>query len=202
MNENRPVIPRSGELLSRRSSRLLVVDMQEKLLPLIPVAEKLTFNCRRLIEGAGIMQVPVSATEQYPRGLGPTVETLRELLGDLPEKVRFSCAEALNWGGAAEPGNDRFQVVVAGIEAHVCVQQTVLDLLALGYQVYVVADAVASRGKFDWKIALDRMANSGAVLTTTESVLFEWCEAAGSPEFKEISRLVKQTAGQLTARTR
>jgi isochorismate hydrolase len=96
----------------------------------------------------------------------------------------------LNWGTAAELPDERDQIVVAGIECHVCVQHTVLDLLSHGFRVFIPADAVASRHKLDWKIALDRMSTSGATVTTTESVLFEWCEAAGTPEFKEISRLI------------
>ena len=183
---------RSNELVSRHDSRLLIVDVQEKLLPRIHAAERMVTTCRRLIQGAKILGVPVFATEQYPSGLGPTTPALAELLPDLPSKLRFSCAEVLNWGPAAEQADQKFQIVVAGIEAHVCVLQTVLDLLSMGYQVFVPADAVSSRKEFDWKIALERMANSGAVITTSESVLFEWCEVAGTPEFKQISQLVKE----------
>jgi len=185
---------RSSELLARASSRLLIVDVQQKLIPHIPVAESLTSNCEKLIRAAGILGVPVSATEQYPQGLGKTVAELSALLpgsadGSIAEKLRFSCAEVLEWG-TASADVERYQIVVAGIEAHVCVQQTVLDLLSCGFRLYVVADAVASRKKFDWQIALQRMADAGAVVTTTESVLFEWCEAAGTAEFKQISRLI------------
>jgi len=177
--------------MSRQDCRLLIVDVQDKLVPAIPVAETLIYNCRRLIQGAGILGVPVSATEQYPKGLGHTIGELKELIGEAPDKVRFSCAEVLNWGSAAEEPDSRDQVVVAGMEAHVCVLQTALDLLAQGYRVYVAADAVGSRSKLDWKIALDRLSACGAVVTTTESVLFEWCETAGSPEFRQISKLIQ-----------
>ena len=190
MNDRPDKSLRSTELLSRGNSRLLIVDMQQKLLPLIPVADRVIRNCRRLIEGARILSVPVFATEQYPKGLGGTVPELAELLAGIPSKVRFSCTEVLNWGAAAEQADDRDQVVVAGIECHVCIQHTALDLLAQGYRVFLPADAVASRHKLDWKIALERMSASGATLTTTESVLFEWCEVSGTPEFKEISRLI------------
>lgn len=178
---------RSRELMSRHDSRLLIVDVQEKLLPAIPVAETLTFNCRRLLQGARTLKVPVFATEQYPQGLGGTIPDLKELLEETHDKVRFSCAEVLDWGQAG----DRDQIVVAGMEAHVCVLQTALDLLAQGFRVFVPADAVGSRFKLDWKIGLDRLAACGAVITTTESVLFEWCEVAGSSEFKEISQLIR-----------
>jgi len=147
-------------------------------------------NFRRLIQVAVILDVEVFANEQYPIGLGGTVPELADLLDSVPEKLRFSCAEVLAWGNAAQEDDDRHQVVVAGIEAHVCVQQTVLDLISQGFRVYVPADAVASRKKLDWKIALERMTLSGAIITTTESVLFEWCEVAGTPEFKQISKLI------------
>lgn len=182
---------RSTELMSREASRLLVVDVQEKLLPTIAGAEKLVAKCRRLIEGAKLLSVPVFVTEQYPKGLGPTAAALAELVPDRPAKLRFSCAEVLQWGPAAEQADNRHQVVVCGMETHVCVLQTCLDLVALGYQVFVAADAVASRNEFDWKTALDRMASSGVIVCTMESVLFEWCSVAGSPEFKTMSGWLK-----------
>ncbi len=184
---------RSHELMSRESSRLLIIDMQEKLLPAIPVREQLLTNQVRLIAAAKLFGVPISVTEQYPRGLGPTAAELRSQLPGLAirDKVRFSAAECLGWGTAAESIDARHQVVVAGIEAHVCVLQTVLDLLAGGFQVFVVGDAVGSRSKLNWEIAFRRMSAAGAIVSSTESVLFEWCEVAGSPEFKQISQLIK-----------
>jgi len=182
---------RSPELLSRGDSRLLIVDMQEKLLPFIPVAGKVIRNCRRLIEGAQALGVPIYSTEQYPKGLGATTPELAPFFDAIPAKQRFSGAQALGWGIAGSQPDDRFKIVVAGIEAHVCVQQTALDLMAQGFRVFIPADAVASRGKLDWKIALDRLSASGATLATTESVLFEWCETSAAPEFKQISKLIK-----------
>lgn len=190
MEDNNPIYLRSGEMLSREDSRLLVVDVQEKLLPHIPVAEKLIENCRRMIQAAQILGIPAETTEQYPRGLGPTTPRVAELLDEFPEKLRFSCAEVLGWGTAGDCDDGRHRVVVVGIEAHVCVQQTVLDLLAHGFQVYVAADGVASRNKFDWEIALRRMESSGATISTCEAIMFEWAEVAGTPEFKQISKLV------------
>ena len=184
---------RSPELLSRATSRLLVVDVQEKLIPAIVRGEELIQNCVRLVQGAKILGIPAAATEQYPKGLGKTTGSLATLFESIPEKLRFSCAEVLDWGRSSADAteSDRFQIVVCGIEAHVCVLQTVLDLIAQGFQVFVPADAVASRRELDWKFALDRMAASGAVICTLESVLYEWCEVAGTPEFKQISQLVK-----------
>lgn len=181
---------RSPELLTSENSRLLIVDVQEKLLPLIPVAEQLVHNCRRLLDGAKIVSVPAFGTEQYPKGLGHTKAELAERLGPMPEKVCFSCVPALGWGTAAELTDDRDQIVVAGMETHVCVLQTVLDLIAGGFRVHVPADAVASRSEMDWQIALERMASSGATITTVEAVLFEWCRQAGTPVFKEIQKLI------------
>ncbi|NOX55428.1 MAG: hydrolase [Planctomycetes bacterium] len=186
--------PRSIELLGRDDSRLLIVDVQERLLAHISVADSLVANCRKLVRAAQILDIPISATEQYPKGLGRTAPELSELLGEIPEKLRFSCSECLAWPPAAEAPDGRHKVIVAGIESHVCVLQTALDLMAIGYRVYVPADAVASRKKFDWKMALERLRLSGAVVTSTESVLFEWCEVAGTPEFKQISELVKDSS--------
>lgn len=192
MSSARAPYVRSSELLSRHDCRLLIVDVQEKLVPLLWQGDRIVANCRKLIEGAKILGVPVSATEQYPKGLGRTVPELARLLAPPIEKLRFSCGEALDWGTAAEQPDGRHQVVVAGIETHVCVMQTVLDLLTAGYQVFVPADALSSRSELDWDVALRRMAGNGATIVTTESVLFEWCEVSGSPEFKQISTLIKQ----------
>lgn len=189
-----PAYLRSVDLLSRDDTRLLIVDMQAKLVPTIPVAAEITANCIKLLRAAQLLGPPAFATEQYPRGLGPTVPGISELLEHRPEKLRFSCSEVLDWGTATEPTDhslrDRTKVVVTGIETHVCVLQTVFDLMAAGFLVYVPADAVGSRSKQDWRIALDRMAGGGAVITTTESVLFEWCACAGTDEFQQVSRLV------------
>ena len=182
---------RSSELLSRQNSLLVVVDVQEKLAPLICETERLLANCEKLVGCAKLFAVPLFATEQYPQGLGPTVPALTEHLTDRPLKLRFSCAEVLNWPPAAERTDGRFQVVLCGIEAHVCVLQTAFDLLAAGYQVFLAADAVGSRRQLDWKIALERLAASGATIVTTESVLFEWCETAEAAEFKQFVAIVK-----------
>ncbi len=181
---------RNPDLLSAANSRLLIVDVQDKLLPPISNGPRLVHNCRRLIDGAKVVSVPVYGTEQYPQGLGPTTAELATRMGPRIDKVIFSCAAVLGWGQAADVSDEREQVVVAGMETHVCVMQTVLDLIAGGFRVYVPVDAVGSRGELDAKIALERMAASGATLTTVESVLFEWAEKAGTPEFKQIQKLI------------
>lgn len=186
MNTSTP--HRSSELFRRQSSRLLLIDLQERLVPVIPDREALLARCRMLAQGAQMLGIPIHGTEQYPKGLGTTLPEIAQFVSDRPEKVRFSCTDCLGWN---PPGpEDRFQIVVAGIEAHVCVQQTVLDLLSLGYQVQVAVDAVSSRNDLDKQVAFRRMELSGATITTTEAVLFEWCETAGTPEFKAISKLV------------
>lgn len=176
--------------MSRGDAALLVIDVQERLLPAIHDYRRVVWNCGRLIDGARILGVPVTGTEQYPKGLGRTVPELAQRLGALPEKLTFSCRECAE---AFQPLLDdgRNKLLICGIEAHVCVQQTVYDMLAAGWQVYVAVDGVGSRTELDCRTALARMALAGAVLTTTEAALFEWCERAGTPEFKKISQLVR-----------
>lgn len=182
---------RSHDLMSRDDTSVLVVDVQEKLLRVILNRDVLVWNIRRLIDGARVLGLPVAATEQYPQGLGKTVSPLAERLGEIPAKLMFSCRECAGlFRDLAERG--RHKILVAGIESHVCVQQTVFDLLSEGFRVYVAVDAVSSRRELDLRTALHRMESAGATLTTTEAALFEWCEVAGSAEFKQISVLVRE----------
>lgn len=183
-------LPRSPELMSRDDTALLVVDVQEKLIGLVPGHARIIWNIRRLIDAARVMGLPVAATEQYPQGLGGTVSPLAELLESPVAKVAFSCGACADLVADWPPQIQR--VLVAGIESHVCIQQTVLDLLAAGFRVYVAVDAVGARFAIDHEVAMHRMESSGAVLTTTEAAMFEWCEAAGTPEFKVVSRLVRE----------
>ena len=183
---------RSPELLTRHESGLLVVDVQQKLLPLIPRSAHLVWNIRRLLDAAHLLGVPCWATEQYPQGLGHTHPELAARLPPPPPKRRFSCC-----GCGPIPDEwvrlGRTKIVVAGIETHVCVLQTVMDLVGEGFHVYVVADATAARFAIDHEIALRRMETHGATLTTCESVMFEWCETSEAPEFKQLSQLIRET---------
>jgi nicotinamidase-related amidase len=184
-------LPRSPELMNRDDTALLVIDVQGKLVTLIPGHQLLVWNIGRLIDGAKILGLPVLATEQYPKGLGPTAPELAGKLGTVPAKTAFSCGECGElFEGLEKKGIHR--VLVCGIEAHVCVQQTVHDLLAAGFRVYLAVDAIGARGKIDYEAALRRMESSGATLTTVEAALFEWCDVAGTPEFKQISTMIKQ----------
>ncbi len=183
---------RSPELMNRDDTALVVVDVQEKLIPLVAGHERIAWNIRRLLDGAKILGVAAEATEQYPKGLGPTVAELAERIDrPIPEKLHFSCAACDElFSGLTQQGIHR--ALLCGIEAHVCVQQTALDLMAAGFRVYLAVDAIGSRHAQDQEIALRRMESSGATLTTTEAALFEWCEDSGTPEFKQISQLVRE----------
>jgi len=198
--ENTDLLPRSPELMSRGDTALLVVDVQEKLTAAIADAPRVIWNIRRLIDAARILGLPVSATEQYPKGLGPTVAELAGRLGAVPSKLTFSaggCPELSAW---LQELRDRgvYKMLLCGIEAHVCVAQTAMDLMADGWRVFVAIDAVGSRFDADYQAALRRMDSAGAVLTTVEAAMFEWCETAAAPEFKQISRLARETvASQL-----
>jgi len=169
---------------------LLVIDVQEKLLPLIPDARRLVLNIRFLLEIAETLHLAVQATEQYPKGLGPTTPELAMRLPARPDKTAFSCCAVPSVVQGFRTAGRR-QLLLAGIEAHVCVQQTALELLAEGFEVFIAADAVASRAAVDREFALRRMEQAGCILTTTEAAAFEWVGQAGTPEFKTLSRLVQ-----------
>lgn len=179
--------------LNRDDGLLFVIDTQEKLLPAIHDADAVVEACRLMIRAAGIFGMPIVLTEQYRKGLGATVPRIMELLEPLRvepiDKVLFSgytpgVRDALERAG-------RNQIIVVGIESHVCVQQTVLDLLQVDYKVWVCADAVGSRRPFDREMALPRMRQAGAFVTTTESAIFELAREAGTDLFKQILEIVK-----------
>jgi nicotinamidase-related amidase len=184
--------PRSPELMDAECSALLVVDAQQKLLEFIPGQAAIVWNIRRLLDAAAILGVPFSGTEQYPDKLSPTVPELKDRLGPLADKLAFSacvCSEVFDrW-----EQDRRDRVLVCGIETHVCVAQTAFDLTSAGFTVYVAVDAVGARREIDHQTALRRMESAGIVLTTAEAVMFEWCRVAGTPEFKQISALAKES---------
>jgi nicotinamidase-related amidase len=176
--------------MSAADTGLLVIDVQEKLLPLIPDAQGLVYNVGFLIDAARLLDMTVQATEQYPRGLGPSAPEIASRIAHRPDKVGFSSCcvpevvEAFHRGA-------RPKVVLCGMETHVCVLNTALDLLALDFRVYVAVDAVASRYRIDHDVALRRLEQAGAILTTAEGCVFEWVGGSAHPRFKEISRLVQ-----------
>ncbi len=177
--------------LSAADTALLVIDVQEKLLPKIRGADVLERNIAFLIDSARLLDMPVLATEQYPKGLGPTVAGLARRLPVRPDKVAFSCAAVPSVVDTLHR-EARPKVVLAGIETHVCVLNTALDLLAMDFRVYVAVDAVGSRYAVDHDYALQRMDRAGVVLTTAETVAFESVGGANHPAFKGISALVQE----------
>jgi nicotinamidase-related amidase len=188
-------LPRSPELMNREDSALLVVDAQEKLLSVIPDQARIVWNIRRLLDAAKELGVAIAGTEQYPERLSSTVPELKKRIGPAPDKLCFSACEC---GDIFErwKSEGRYRVLICGIETHVCILQTALDLAAGGFEAYVAVDAVGSRAAIDHAIALRRMESAGAILTTTETAMFEWCRTARIPEFKRISALAKEKAPQ------
>ena len=190
--EKTNALPRSPDMMSAEDTALLVVDAQVKLLEIIPQRARLVWNIRRLLDAADALHVPIAATEQYPERLSPTVPELRERIGKAPSKMCFSacvCGEIFEQWRA----DSRYRVLLCGIETHVCIMQTALDLAAAGFEPYVAVDAVGARYAIDHETALRRMESSGVSLTTTETAMFEWCRTAARPEFKKISALAKES---------
>ncbi len=182
---------RSPHLLDRNSSALLVVDVQQKLIPTIDSAEQVVAKSKQLMDAARILGVPLLVSEQYPKGLGATVESLDVSQASVvAEKTMFSCRECDSIMDFLINESIR-TVLLCGIEAHVCVTQTAFDLLASGFDVHVAVDAIGSRNSMDRETAVSRMSMHGIVTTTTEAAIFEWCESASASEFKQISQLVK-----------
>lgn len=176
-------------LITDARSCLLIVDMQERLVPVIHGVEEQLQHIQWLLQIARRLHVPVLASEQYPQGLGPTVTPLREQLApdECLEKIHFACT-ADDSCATHLRALDRDQWVVVGAESHVCVLQTVLGLRGWGHEVYVVAEGVGSRRPADRQLALARMAQAGATLVSREMVAFEWLHRAGTEHFREISR--------------
>jgi nicotinamidase-related amidase len=179
-------------LISRAESQLLVVDVQERLAPAMEPGRPFSAACARLVEAANMLKIPVIASEQYPKGLGRTVPELAGLVSeaDRYEKMEFSCY-AKGPIRAALAGAKRPQVVLAGIEAHVCVLQTALELSEAGSAVFVATDATASRRPESRETAFRRMAAAGIALVTLEMVLFEWLRSAADPDFRAVSKLIR-----------
>jgi nicotinamidase-related amidase len=176
--------------LTAADSVLVVIDIQDRLLAKIPTAAALVRNTAFLLDAAALLCVPAVGTEQYPKGLGPTTaEIARRLPVSPPAKTAFSCCGAAGFLSDLR-GLGRSSVVLAGMETHVCVLHTALDLLDAGFTVYIPADALASRAAIDHDTALRRLERAGAVPTTAEAVAFEWVADSSHPQFKAVSKLV------------
>ena len=178
-------------LLSPATTLVAVVDIQERLIPAIPAAPGVLARAIRLARAARLLDVRTALTEQYPKGLGPTPPELASLLPPALTKTAFSCCGCDAFTALIDaPPHPLHAVVLCGLETHVCIAQTAFDLLARGLRVFIAADAVASRHALDHDIGLRRLESSGAVLTTTEAILFEWLRDASHPHFKAIQKLV------------
>jgi nicotinamidase-related amidase len=182
----------AGAKLDPSRAALVVIDIQEAFRKAVPVFDDVARAAGVLVEGAKVVGTPIAITEQYPKGLGHTVPEVAEHLpkgADPIEKVVFSAVEAdgFDLGGAD-------QVLVCGIETHVCVNQTVIDLLAGGVDVHVAEDAVGSRSKQNWRLGLEKVERAGATLTSVETALFELVRRAGTDEFKQVQKLILEYA--------
>lgn len=179
-------------MLTTKHTLLLVIDVQGKLADLAWRAETIQKNVGVLIEGAKVLDIPMVATEQYPKGLGATIPSIAEKLGNarIFEKDSFSCCANYDFEVMLTEMH-KTDIIVCGIETHVCVYQTVRDLLALGYNVHLVTDAVSSRTEENWKLGVRNCETLGAKLTSVEMVLFELLRVSGTEQFKAISKLVK-----------
>ncbi|CAH2030441.1 hydrolase [Trichlorobacter ammonificans] len=180
--------------LSAEQSVLLVIDVQERLCKAMDqqVLEQLTANTGILLEAAAELQIPVMITEQYVKGLGETVPELLAKAGEAPrfEKMSFGCCGSTDFTDTLRAMGRR-QIIITGMETHVCVLQSALELLDAGYTVHVVRDAVMSRARRNWQTALEIMQQAGGVATCTEAVLFQWMKVAGTESFRKLSKLVR-----------
>jgi nicotinamidase-related amidase len=176
----------------RAKAALAVTDIQERLLPSIFEGDRVVRNAVRLIKGARVLGIPILVTEQYKKGLGATTAAVAGEIADLPvmEKIAFSACGAAGFEKALK-AKKISDVILCGIEAHVCVSQTCLDLLDKGFRVFIAVDAMSSRTTDNHFIAIERMRDAGGIVVSTEMVLFELLEKAGTEEFKQILALVK-----------
>ena len=181
--------------LTRETTVLAVVDLQERLLGAFPEERRASVvrYASICVEMAKTMKIPIIVTEQYPKGLGPTVAEIRNAVGEdfAPiEKIVFSCGRSPEFKAALAATGKR-DVLICGVETHVCVLQTALDLAGDGYRIHVPADAVMSRRDLDWRTGLQLMEKAGAVIGTTEIFAFQLLERAGTDEFKTVSKLIR-----------
>ncbi len=180
--------------LDREKTALVVVDIQERMMKAIPqsVGSRVVQSSSTLIQAATRLGLPVIITEQYPKGLGPTLESVKALAPEVTpiDKTSFSCCGDEKFLAALR-ATGRTSVILCGVEAHICVYMTARDLLNAGFDVFVAADAVASRSKMNWRIGLNLCTTAGAVLSNTETICFDLLKKAGGDDFKFISGLIK-----------
>lgn len=174
-------------------SILLVIDLQERLLPSIKLKDNVIWETNKLIETANILDIPVIISEQSPNKLGKTDKRIKHS-NDRYKLVKdtFSCGKCKELHDILKLHTIKY-IIITGIESHICVQQTVIDLIASGYIVILAIDAISSRKEIDHEIAIRRMNSCGALISTVESIIFEWCETSNRKEFKDISSIVKKS---------
>lgn len=182
---------RHEQLIDKYKTLAVVVDYQEKMVAAMPDKHETSAQMKRLLEGLTILGVPILATEQYPAGLGPTVSEVKQYLEEdkIAEKMTFSCCGIDAFEEMLDNAK-RGQVILMGVECHVCVLQTALDLIANGYQVFVPLETTCSRNEIHRDNALERMKNAGTIVTNVESVLFELMYEAGTEDFKKVRKLI------------
>ncbi len=188
------MVQASDRLMNRSASHLLIIDIQEKLVPTIHAVDAMIERTRFLIETARVLNVPISLTEQYPKGRGSTAPALLAACGDASAvfaKTSFSCLRDEAIAAHLNSFPDRRQLVLVGMEAHVCVLQTALDAGAQGFEVFVVSDAVSSRAVPDVEAARRRLKAAGVTMVSAEMVFFEWLERSGTTEFKQLAPLLR-----------
>ena len=178
--------------ISKDNTAFVIIDIQDRLFPHIFNHEELERNVRVLIKGLNLLKVPIVVTEQYSKGLGHTIPTVMDTIDNLNpiEKITFSCCEESRFLNVLNKLNKKY-IILAGIEAHVCILQTAMDLVENGYYPVLVEDCVSSRKVIDKNIAVARMRQEGAIITTYESLLLELCRVAGTDTFRKISSLIK-----------
>ncbi len=178
--------------LERNQTVLVIIDVQSKLLPVIYDYPALVENMKKIIKGAKILGIPIILTEQYPRGLGLTIDEIKKTISEYHpiEKVSFSCCREESFITRIKQLN-RKQILVCGIEAHICVYQTCMDLLSEGYEVHLLVDAISSRKMANRNLTIEKLHGMGVQITSVEMALFEILKDATSDEFKKISRIVK-----------
>lgn len=192
VNDGQVSVNHHPAILTKDSTVLVIVDVQEKLLPYVTGKDEVVSNIQMLIKFADIMGIPIILTEHYPKGLGTTVPEIKEVLKDYSpiEKVIFSCCGPPEFLTKLKELGAK-TLMIAGIESHICVQQTTLDALHAGYAVHVISDAVSSRTVWNLSIGLENMRQFGAVISSTEMAMYEIMERADTPEFKEVLKLIK-----------
>ena len=179
--------------MDEKDTAILIIDVQDKLIKSIENRDMVIFNIKRIIEASYILNMPNFISEQNPQKLGTTVNTINSNKNEIPySKLSFSCTKCPMLMKDLENKNVK-NILLCGVETHICVQQTALDLFAHDYNVFVAIDAVGSRNIIDHEVALRRIENAGGIISTTESVIFEWCKSADREEFKDLSEIIKKS---------